>query len=62
MKHVKMVVDYVLAMLWEGRVNELRLKLELLQKLIEKLPAYQIDDILPVITETETKKEEQTEC
>lgn len=60
MKNEKMIVNYVLAMLWEGKVNELRLKFELLQKLIEKLPSYEIGEILPILTEIE--KEENTEC
>lgn len=60
MKNEKMIVNYVLAMLWEGKVNELRLKFELLQKLIEKLPSYEIGEILPILTEI--GKEENTEC
>lgn len=53
MKHARIVIEYVLKALNDVEINQMKMTLEILLKLMDKLPDYYADDVLTALLEVD---------
>lgn len=61
MKYAKIVIQYVLRSIYAIEISEMKNTLEILLKLLEKLPDYYADDVIEALLGEEEEVEEDAE-